>query len=373
MRILLLGDYSNVHATLAQALRQAGHRVTLASDGDGWKNYPRDVDLRRRSLGFFYSLCYYAKLWWIFLSFRGYDVVQIINPIFLPLRAERMWPFYLFLRRYNRKLVLAAFGMDHYWVRAACDCQTFRYSDFNLGSNLRHNRDNELWIAQWGDGAKGQLNQRIATDCDGIVAGLYEYYASYEKEKPLRKKLRFIPFPIDVRGAVLRQDFAQNIFPASQALRCFVGVQAQRSAYKGTDLILRVLERICCERPGELEIIKVENLPFAQYKAAMLESHVLFDQIYSYTPAMNALQAMAQGLVVVSGGENENYEILACQDLHPIVNVLPTEKDIYDKVQWLLDHKACIPQLSRDSRTYVERYHDMAKIAQQYLDFWQSL
>ena len=50
MRILLLGDYSNVHATLADGLRQLGHTVVVASDGDGWKNYPRDVDLARPSL-----------------------------------------------------------------------------------------------------------------------------------------------------------------------------------------------------------------------------------------------------------------------------------------------------------------------------------
>ena len=45
MRILLLGEYSNVHNTLAQGLRALGHEVTVASDGDHWKDYPRDIDL----------------------------------------------------------------------------------------------------------------------------------------------------------------------------------------------------------------------------------------------------------------------------------------------------------------------------------------
>lgn len=43
MKILLLGEYSNVHWTLAQGLRALGHSVTVVSDGDGWKNYPRDI------------------------------------------------------------------------------------------------------------------------------------------------------------------------------------------------------------------------------------------------------------------------------------------------------------------------------------------
>lgn len=47
MRILLCGEYSNVHATLAKGLRALGHKVTLASNGDFWKNYPRDIDFAR--------------------------------------------------------------------------------------------------------------------------------------------------------------------------------------------------------------------------------------------------------------------------------------------------------------------------------------
>jgi len=47
MRILLLGDYSNVHATLAEGFKALGHECVVASDGDSWKNYPRDIDLKR--------------------------------------------------------------------------------------------------------------------------------------------------------------------------------------------------------------------------------------------------------------------------------------------------------------------------------------
>ena len=49
MKILLIGEYSNVHWTLSQGLRALGHEVTVLSDGDSWKNYPRDLDLKRVS------------------------------------------------------------------------------------------------------------------------------------------------------------------------------------------------------------------------------------------------------------------------------------------------------------------------------------
>lgn len=48
MRILLLGEYSNVHATLAEGLRNLGHTVTVVSNGDFWKDYTRDIDVSRK-------------------------------------------------------------------------------------------------------------------------------------------------------------------------------------------------------------------------------------------------------------------------------------------------------------------------------------
>lgn len=43
MKILLIGEYSNVHNTLAKGLRELGHEVCVISNGDFWKNYPRDI------------------------------------------------------------------------------------------------------------------------------------------------------------------------------------------------------------------------------------------------------------------------------------------------------------------------------------------
>ena len=86
MKILLLGEYSNVHNTLAKGLRELGHKVPVASDGDSWKNYPRDIDLRRE------PGCRMQFLWRLIKALprmRRYDVVQIINPMFLELKAER--------------------------------------------------------------------------------------------------------------------------------------------------------------------------------------------------------------------------------------------------------------------------------------------
>ena len=174
MKILLLGEYSNVHTTLAKGLRELGHHVTVASDGDGWKDYPRDIDLSRSSLSCLDSLKYWLKVKSALQKFRGYDVVQIINPLFLNFKAQRILPYFRFLKKHNQCIVMGAFGMDYYYVTGCLDKQTFRYSDFNIGPVERINRDNDQFKQEWLYGFNGELNQIIAKESHAIVTGLYE-------------------------------------------------------------------------------------------------------------------------------------------------------------------------------------------------------
>lgn len=382
MKVLLIGDYSNVHATLAEGLKALGHSVIVASDGDGWKNYRRDIDLRRyghpgrkglwqRLLDAFYML----RLRWLFaFKFRGYDVVQLINPVFLPLRAERIMPFYKRLRRNNGKVFMAAYGMDYYWVKAGMDCKTFRYSDFNFGSVVRTELpENALFVRDWLEGPKGELNRAIAADCDGIPAGLYEYWRSYQRylDPEHLSKLRYIPFPI-----VVRQDV--KVEESSGPVRFFIGIQQSRSAYKGTDIMLSALQRLEAERPADVVVHRVENVPFDEYRRLMRSSDIILDQLYSYTPAMNALEAMNQGLVVVGGAEPEFYALqeqeLAPDEepLRPIVNVEPHEENVYQALCRLVDHRSDLSRLKEESLRFVMRHHRHTAVARTYVDFWNS-
>ena len=81
MKILLMGEYSNVHWTLAEGLRTLGHDVTVLSNGDFFKNYPRDIDLVRKPAKF-RGIDYLAKLQHIKSILKGTEVVLVINPTF---------------------------------------------------------------------------------------------------------------------------------------------------------------------------------------------------------------------------------------------------------------------------------------------------
>ena len=363
MKILLIGEYSNVHWTLAEGLRTLGHQVCVVSNGDFWKNYPRDISLVRPTQGKWDGIRYLFKVIATLPRLRGYDIVQLINPCFLELKAERLYAVYRYLRRHNGKVFLGGYGMDYYWVHTCTTTQTFRYSDFNFGTTLRDSEAIRHEIADWIHGEKSRLNRYIAADCDGIPTGLYEYYACYQPHFP--EKTAFIPFPINISSLSPREPRQ-----AGSPVRFFIGIQRTRSEYKGTDIMLRALERLHQAYPDRCEIVKAESVPYEEYQHLMNTSDAILDQLYSYTPAMNALVAMGKGLILVGGGEPENYQIIQEEELRPIINVLPDEEDVYRQLEQLVLHPERLERLSAESRLYVARHHDHVKVARQYLQFW---
>lgn len=359
MKILLLGEYSNVHNLLAQGLRSLGHEVCVISNGDFWKNYPRDIDVAR-TLDKWGGIQLMFKLWTLLPRMRGYDVVQLINPVFFELRAERLFFFYRYLRKHNKRVFMGAFGMDYYWVHECINQKPLRYSDFNIGEKLRTNDDALKEQRDWLGTAKERLNKLIANDCDGIITGLYEYDVCYRPHFP--EKTRFIPYPAIVHPL--------TIAPHPLPIKMFIGISKKRSVYKGTDIMLKAAEAIAKKYPNEVQLKIANGVPFAEYQQIINSCDVLLDQLYSYTPAMNALLAMSKGIVVVGGGEPENYDILDEHELHPIINVEPTYESVYQALENLVLHPERIPELQQQSIEYIKRHHDYMKVAKQYEQFY---
>ena len=381
MKILLLGEYSNVHWTLAEGLRTLGHEVTVASNGDFWKNYPRDIDLARKptKIGGIRLLLRLVRL---LPKFKNYDIVQLINPMFVELKAERIRPFYNFLRKNNRRIVLGAFGMDYYWVSTCIREKPLKYSDFNIGDELRTDKNALAERADWLGTAKERLNRHIADDCDGIVTGLYEYDVCYRPHFP--EKTEFVPYPIELKGSEKEVKGklkgsetdgkgSETDGKGSEKIRLFIGINRERSEYKGTDIMLRAAREIARKYPEKVELKIAESVPFAEYQHLMDESDAILDQLYAYTPAMNALLAMSKGIICVGGGEPENYEIIGETELRPIVNVGPTYESVFHELEQLVLHPERIPELQRQSVEYIRRHHDHLKVARQYEKFYEKL
>lgn len=365
MKILLMGEYSNVHATLAEGLRKLGHHVTVLSNGDFWKDYPRDINMVRKP-GKLGGIMYLAKLYTIVHKLRGFDIVQLINPMFLELKAERIFPIYRYLRQHNKKIILGAFGMDYYWVHECCEAKPLRYSDFNIGNTLRTNTDALKERKDWLGTAKERLNRMIAEDCDGIVAGLYEYWACYQPCFP--QKTIFIPYPIHTYA---QPSDIPDIVP--NKVKLFIGINKSRSEYKGTDIMLHAAQAIKAKYPNRIELQVAENVPFNKYIEMMNGSDAILDQLYSYTPSMNPLEAMSRGIICIGGGEPENYEIIHETKLRPIINVQPNYESVYKELEHLVLHPELMIELKRQSIAYINKHHDYLKVARMYEEYYQKV
>ena len=104
------------------------------------------------------------------------------------------------------------------------------------------------------------------------------------------------------------------------------------------------------------------------------EADVLVDQLYSYTPSMNSLAAMARGTVVIGGGEEEYYDFIGESELRPIINVRPGQDEENLRVlgEALLT-EGTVSRLSRESAAFVRKHHDYMKVSMEYVSMFEGL
>ena len=367
MKILFIGEYSNLPATLAEGLKALGHEAVVISDGTKWRNYRRDINLHRNGISRWSGIKYMASIAALLPRMRGYDVVQLINPDFVWLKAERQRLLFDYLKRHNKKIFIGAFGYDWYWVDAGLNKRQFEYGDFYIGNRLRTDEPKvKQFIAEWINTPKGDYCRYVMEQCDGIPACLYEYQVCYSSYFP--QKTRFIPLPIICEHTVPVHEHRP-----STPIRFFIGIDTSRSQFKGTDVMYEALLEAKQKYPSQCEIVKAECLPFDEYQQMMDSCDCILDQLYSYTPAMNALHAMDKGLVCIGGGEPENYEIIGEKEFRPIINVKPSKESVFQAIENIILHPEQLPELKRQSIEYVKRHHHYKKVAQAYVDFYRSI
>ena len=237
MKILFVGDASNLHNCLASALRKMGHQAVVASNGSNWMNTERDINLYRKNNSPIHTLFYLLRLAFSLPKMRGFDIVELVNPIFLNLKPQKVMWIYKYLRKYNKKLVLSALGTDYFYVKTCYEGQALRYNEYFVHNNLtdfaRHNKkDTQRWLSP-------QMKKHtfyLVKDIDGIIACLPEYFVTYAPLYP--HKTFFVDIPIDTKS------IEPNFIPEEpEKVKFFIGLQKHRMEEKGTDKLLNEANR----------------------------------------------------------------------------------------------------------------------------------
>ena len=142
----------------------------------------------------------------------------------------------------------------------------------------------------------------------------------------------------------------------------------RRDFIKGAMRIARFVEAVARRHPGCVDVRYVEGVPYHDYLRMLSEADVLVDQLYSYTPSMNSLAAMARGTVVIGGGEEEYYRFIGERQLRPIINVRPdvSDESNIQAIERAFFTDGMLARMSRESIEFVRKYHDYRRVAEQY-------
>jgi len=364
MKILLLGDYSNLHACLANALRRQKHNVTVVSDGGDYMHTANDITLRRKG-GKKGALRYVIDLLRLLPLLKGFDAVQLVNTNFVSLRPGKIQLVFDYLRRHNGGVYLTLAGNDYHFVKACLDKTTFRYSEFMTGSapspmHLENPSHSYRWVSdevrRWTD--------HLVKHLDGAMSVLPEYDMAWRPV--LGDKLTFTNIPIELQSLPYREP------DIDRPIEIFVGIKREMMTQKGTGILLkkaRETEELC---RGKCIVHHVENLPLGEYLKKMRSSHIVLDQLYSYSPATNALQAMAQGKVAGSGAQPEYYSMIHEKDRGAIISLSPFNEDIVGTLVDLVENPNQIVSMAAEGRRIVERHNDSDKVALKFLKVWEK-
>lgn len=370
LRILLLGDASNFHNCLAQGLRRMGHDVTVASDGTTWMDTKRDIDLSRPFSGKAGGLLLWMKIKRMLAKrFSGYDVVSVNGTCFATLRPKRLRAIFDFIAAHNRKVFVSVLGSDSHYVGVCTGKNSpLKYSewDFN-GIPSAHALANHAEIEEWLDQELSELCNHIYERSAGAVSALYEYNEVC-RSIVSDDKLAYGGIPIDTKSI----DYS-GINTTGNKINLFLGRHAGRLLEKGTDRLYEAARRVVECHPDLCTLDVVENLPYAEYVKRLRDADIVLDQLYSYTPATNALLAMTMGKVVVSGGEPEYYDFIGEYDNRPIINAVPDDDEaLFRSIEEAVLNPRGLIDRGIKSREFAIKHNDVDVVAKRFIDFWKS-
>lgn len=365
MKILLLGEASFVQSTLRKGFEALGHEVTLVSAGCIW-DCPRDVDVSRNMR--WGKLSGLKVVWKILRNIRlfwGNDIVLMNDFHTLPLKLKWNELFFRFVRRWNKRVVRGCWGDDEVVLDAQAK-GVLDYSDTHIGT-VPINVDENRWRIE-----EQRLPEFVScfrcvnSNVDAFAACLYEYYRYYDREE-YRERLHYLPLPMEIPQE-------SRVKGCEWPIKVLVGIQTRRDYIKGAGIIAGLVERIAAENPEKVVVRKVYDVPYEEYCRMLEEADVLVDQLYSYTPSMNSLAAMARGTVVIGGGEEEYYDFIGERELRPIINVRPGQDEENLRVlgEALLT-EGMVSRLSRESAAFVRKHHDYMKVSMEYVSMFEEL
>lgn len=377
MKVLLVGEYSNLHNSLKEGLIALGHEVTLVSTGDSFKNLSTDhsihasfteskignilfrflrkikilnLEKSEKALRFFFFI----------QKQKQFDCIQLINS-----NAIESYPFinqwlYKQLLKKTKNLNLLVCGDEVPIVDFYLKNKNF----YNILTPMLEDESLKIHFSyplKYTQKSYKKVFDFLKNHCNSIITSDFDY------EIPMKKmgfKTHFIPNPINCDKIVFNEN------KVTDKIVILLGINRFSYYKKGIVYFEQALKIIKEKYSDKVEIIISENVPYKEYVKIINKSHIVLDQIFAHDQGYNALTAMAQGKVVFTGAEKDWLQYFNLEENNVAINALPNVEDIVSKLDFLINNPKKIEIIGKNTRKFIEKEHHYIQIATKYLEAW---
>ena len=379
MKILLIGEYSNLHNSLKQGLQKNGHKVVLLGSGDGFKNFDADI-LIKSSLFENRFLKIIAKiidrLFGVSLNeveifiksifkirkLKDFDIVQLINERAFNTSPSMEKILLGQIFKNNSKIFLLACGVDTVSIKYAYD-KKFRYSILDPYFEKKNLKKEFKHTLKYLNSNYLELSNYVRSHINGIISSDMDYHIPYIGSE---KYLGMIPNPVNIDKL--------NFIEINDKNKIYIlhAINSKNKIKKGNEFFKKSLSIIEKKYRDKIKIIQTIDIPYSKHIKNVMECDILLDQVFAYDQGYNALEAMALGKVVFTGAEKEWVEFYNLEEDKVAVNALPNVSKIVDKLSWLIENPLKLKEISKNAREFIEYQHNYKNIAKNYLTTWKK-
>lgn len=378
MRILLVGEYSRLHNSLKEGLLALGHEVLLISTGDYFKDYPSDIKLKRRfDTGWLKKIK--VGIYKIFniditsfdlknqvLNIKDqlidFDVVQLINESPFGIQAKYETQIITFLAENNTKLFLLCCGNDFTTINYSYQ-KNLRYSSFTPYFEKKMTKKDASSMFKYLKKEHRDLHDFLYKKINGVIASDIDYHIPLKGKK---QYLGIIANPINVDKLKPKKTIS------SDEIIVFHGINRANYFKKGNDLFHEAIKQIKTKYETKVKIIEVADVPYSKYIKLYESAHIILDQVYSYDQGYNALEAMAQGKVVLTGAEKEFLDHYNIKEDEVCINVEPNVQNIVEKLSKLIESPDKVKEIGGNARNFILKEHNYIRSANKYASIWKK-
>jgi glycosyltransferase involved in cell wall biosynthesis len=377
MKILLIGEYSRLHNSLKEGLQKLGHEVVILGFKDGFKDYPVDFPLTKKwdsglakkfKIALLRLTGFDISSYTTYLQFlknrehvRDYDIVQLINEhsFFCEYNYERKILDYIF--SHNQKVFLLSCGDDYVYVN-------YNFQNPENPSVVQPYLAGKIADKQFLNTLKyrtesfEKLHHYIYQNILGVIASDVDYHIALHNHP---KYLGLIPSPVNL------DELTPIELKATDKIVIFHGINRGSYYKKGSDFFEKALQIVKQQYGEKVEILTVENVPYAQFINLYNKAHILVDQLYGHDKGSNALEAMAKGKVVFTNA-SERFEQHYNLDEKVAINGLPDVDYLVREFSFLIENPSEIAAIGKRARAFIEKEHNYIKVAAKYIETWEK-